>query len=162
MSIDKMTAVQVVTANMVTISLFARISGLTEKAINDKIDKGVWAAGREWHRAPDGRRYVDIKGYELWVRSGSARGRFSGRLSNPTAATLVDLPPLLPWVRLSLYCLHSGDTPDAVSKRLRSGHWLREIHARRPEGSAELWINLEAVNAWAAGCKPAHRHGAER
>ena len=28
------------------------------------------------------------------------------------------------------YCELSGDTPDAVDKRLRAGHWLRDVHAR--------------------------------
>lgn len=66
---------------------------------------------------------------------------------------------MLRWVRMSRYCELSGDTPDGVDKRLRTGKWLRDVHARRPEGSAELWINLPAVEDWAAGKVPVHQHG---
>jgi hypothetical protein len=69
-------------------NLFSRMSGLSEKAINDKIDKGVWAEGREWHRAPDGRRYVDVKGYEAWVGSGNARSR-SGKRASGSSSRLI-------------------------------------------------------------------------
>ena len=65
----------------------------------------------------------------------------------------------LSWIKLSKYCEVSGETRDAVEKRLRSGKWLRGIHARQPDGSAELWINLRAVEDWAEGKKPAHQHG---
>jgi hypothetical protein len=63
------------------------------------------------------------------------------------------------WVRLSKYCLEKGETRDGVSKRVRSGHWLKGVHLRRPDGSKELWVNLDAVNDWAAGRKPTHLHG---
>lgn len=63
------------------------------------------------------------------------------------------------WVRINKYTEVKGDTADAVEKRLRTGIWLRDIHARRPEGSATLWVNLDAVEDWAAGKKPAHQHG---
>ena len=66
---------------------------------------------------------------------------------------------MLRWVRMKRYCELSGDTPDAVDCRLRAGHWLKDVHARRPAGSKELWVNLDAVNDWAAGVLPTHRHG---
>ncbi|WP_395701233.1 excisionase [Aquabacterium sp.] len=66
---------------------------------------------------------------------------------------------MLTWVRLKRYCELSGDTPAAVRGRLKSGRWLRDIHARRPEGSEELWVNLDAVNDWAAGRLPTTDHG---
>ena len=69
---------------------------------------------------------------------------------------------MLRWVRLKKYCELSGDTPAAVEGRLRAGIWLRDVHARRPEGSKELWVNLHAVNDWAAGVTPAHLHGKSR
>ena len=53
--------------NLVTIKRFEALAGYTEKAINGKIDEGVWRQGKEWHRAPDGRRIIDIAGYERWV-----------------------------------------------------------------------------------------------
>lgn len=69
---------------------------------------------------------------------------------------------MLAWKRLSQYCRESGDTADAVDGRLRAGIWLRDVHARKPEGSKELWVNLLAVNDWAEGKKPAHLHGGAR
>jgi hypothetical protein len=51
----------------VTIKLFAAITGLTGKAVERKIEKGIWLEGREFWRR-DGRVLVDIKGYESWVR----------------------------------------------------------------------------------------------
>jgi hypothetical protein len=46
------------------------ITGYTEKAIQQKIDSGVWREGHEWKRAPDGKRHVDMQGYERWVQGG--------------------------------------------------------------------------------------------
>lgn len=54
----------------VTIKLAARVTGLTEKAINMKIQEGVWREGHEWHRGEDGRRYIDLDGYNAWVVKG--------------------------------------------------------------------------------------------
>ena len=54
-------------ARMVVISLAARVTGLTVRAINGKIDDGHWIEGKEWHRGPDGRRYIDLEGYNSWV-----------------------------------------------------------------------------------------------
>ena len=65
----------------------------------------------------------------------------------------------LKWVRIDRYCDLTGDTLDAVDGRLRSGHWLKEVHARKPDGSRALWINLRAVEDWAEGTLPAHLHG---
>lgn len=66
---------------------------------------------------------------------------------------------MLRWVKASHYCAMSGDTPDSISKRLRTGIWLRDVHARRPAGSRELWVNLAAVNDWAEGVLAPHLHG---
>ncbi|MBT2325546.1 excisionase [Variovorax paradoxus] len=52
----------------VTIKKAEELTGYTEKAINTKIDEGVWRCGKEWHKAPDGRRIIDIEGYERWVK----------------------------------------------------------------------------------------------
>lgn len=57
----------------------------------------------------------------------------------------------LGWVPINRYCELFGETADAVDKRLRSGHWLRNVHVRQPPGSKQSWVNIEAVNDWAAG-----------
>jgi hypothetical protein len=54
-------------ARFVTIPLAASVTGLTQKAIRLKIDRGVWADGLQYRRGPDGRIYIDLKGYESWV-----------------------------------------------------------------------------------------------
>ena len=59
----------------------------------------------------------------------------------------------LEWVPMNRYCELFGETPDAVDKRVRSGHWLRDVHVRHPLGSKQLWVNVMAVNDWAAGRK---------
>jgi len=48
----------------------AFLTGYSEKAINGKMDAGVWREGREWKKAPDGKRLVDMQGFELWVQHG--------------------------------------------------------------------------------------------
>lgn len=65
----------------------------------------------------------------------------------------------LEWVPMDKYCELFNETPDMVDARLRRGHWLRGTHARVPAGSKQLWINIPAVNDWAAGkpVKPAPR-----
>jgi hypothetical protein len=69
---------------------------------------------------------------------------------------------MLAWVPLPAYLASTGETREAINKRLARGHWLRGIHARKPDGSADLWVNLQAVNDWAEGRVPAHEHGKRR
>lgn len=57
-------------ASHVTIRKAAQVTGYTERAIEEKIAKGVWLKGREWMHAPDGRRLIIMKGYEQWVMRG--------------------------------------------------------------------------------------------
>lgn len=59
--------VQVAPAPRVLLPLAAAVTGLTVKAMQRKIGDGVWLEGREYHRAPDGRIWVDLKGVMRWV-----------------------------------------------------------------------------------------------
>ncbi|MDP9893210.1 hypothetical protein J2W32_001485 [Variovorax boronicumulans] len=61
---------------------------------------------------------------------------------------------MIEWMPLLRYCELYGETPDAVDKRVRNGYWLRDVHVRLPAGSKQTWINIEAVNDWAAGRTP--------
>ncbi len=45
------------------------VGGYTEKAIQRKIEDGVWCEGREYRRGPDGHVFIDLAGYEKWVES---------------------------------------------------------------------------------------------
>jgi hypothetical protein len=67
---EELAPVQVSPAPYVTIPLAATITGLTEKAIERKIEDGVWIEGREWRRGPDGKRYISVRGYQAWVEHG--------------------------------------------------------------------------------------------
>lgn len=58
-------------ARFVLVPIAARATGYTERAIHKKIDDGVWRRGREWRKAPDGRRLIDLQAVEAWVASSS-------------------------------------------------------------------------------------------
>lgn len=65
------TAVRVAPARWVTIQLAATLTGLTEKAIRRKIERGVWLQGKHWRKA-DGRVYLDMAAYERWIEKSGA------------------------------------------------------------------------------------------
>jgi hypothetical protein len=48
--------------------------GYTVKAMNVKMDTGVWREGFEWIKAPDGRRFVIVDGVERWIAGQPAGG----------------------------------------------------------------------------------------
>lgn len=59
-----------IAAPYVVIEKAAEITGYTRRAIEEKIARGVWLEGREWVKAPDGRRLISLKGYQQWVERG--------------------------------------------------------------------------------------------
>ena len=46
-------------------------TGITKRAMERKIESREWEKGREWIIGPDGRRYLDLRGYEAWVERAS-------------------------------------------------------------------------------------------
>lgn len=64
-------AIRVAPARWVTIQVAATLSGLTEKAIRRKMERGVWLQGKHWRKA-DGRVYVNMTAYEQWVEKSGA------------------------------------------------------------------------------------------
>jgi hypothetical protein len=50
------------------ITKFCEMTNYSVKAVQRKIERGVWLEGREYHRAPDGHIVIDIEGYNRWVR----------------------------------------------------------------------------------------------
>lgn len=50
---------------------------------------------------------------------------------------------------ISAYCQATGDTSDAINKRIQRKIWMKGIHVLDVEGSRERWIDLEEVNKWA-------------
>jgi hypothetical protein len=59
-------------ARFVRIRKFAEITGYSERAVYMKIARGIWIAGQEYRRAPDGNICIDMEGYSLWVEGGQA------------------------------------------------------------------------------------------
>ena len=52
----------------------AELTGYTARAIQHKIQNGVWPEGVLWKRAPDGRVLIDMEGYGRWVENGNPKG----------------------------------------------------------------------------------------
>lgn len=61
--------VLVAPSRYVVIPLAAQLTGLTAKAIERKIETGIWVEGKEYVRR-DGRLFIDMRGYERWVERG--------------------------------------------------------------------------------------------
>jgi hypothetical protein len=49
---------------------FCEATGYTEKAVREKIQKGVWLQNRVWRKAPDGRILISMEGFRDWVEMG--------------------------------------------------------------------------------------------
>lgn len=61
-----MTITPIAPARYVRIPLAATVTGLSIKAIEKKIEDGIWLEGIQYKRK--GREiYIDLKGYEQWV-----------------------------------------------------------------------------------------------
>jgi len=56
--------------NWVTIKKFSSLSGYTEKAVRNKINRGIWINKKHWEKAPDGRILICIKAIEEWYLGG--------------------------------------------------------------------------------------------
>lgn len=57
---------------------FAELTGYSEAAIRTKTQNGEWGENREWKWLPDGRKAMDLTGYEAWCLRGgkpSKRGQ---------------------------------------------------------------------------------------
>jgi len=53
--------------DLITIDAFCERTGYTRKAVERKIQDGVWLEGYEFVRAPDRRILISIKGYDKWA-----------------------------------------------------------------------------------------------
>jgi hypothetical protein len=51
------------------------------------------------------------------------------------------------WIKLKRYCEVTGDTSDAVQKKVSRGIWREGTHIKTaPDGAR--WVNTEEVDAW--------------
>ncbi|WP_442913081.1 excisionase [Leclercia sp.] len=48
-----------------------------------------------------------------------------------------------------MYCAQTGETLDAVNKRIQRGIWREGTHVLKIEGVKERWIDLAEVSTWA-------------
>ena len=67
MANDSANIVVVEAARYRRIKAAAAAMGDTPKALERRIEEGIWLEGREYRRAPNGAIYVDMKGVEKWV-----------------------------------------------------------------------------------------------
>lgn len=51
------------------IPLFCAHTGYTVKAVQRKIESGVWLEGKHYRRAPDGHITMSLPAYYAWVQS---------------------------------------------------------------------------------------------
>lgn len=62
-------SVAVVAARFVLLHLAAAMTGATKKALQRKIERGVWVEGKHF-RKRDGGIYIDMDAYNRWVEDG--------------------------------------------------------------------------------------------
>lgn len=55
------------TARFVRISKFAELTGYTDRAVQTKVQRGVWVEGKEYVLAPDNNILIDMEGYNRWA-----------------------------------------------------------------------------------------------
>lgn len=52
-------------------------------------------------------------------------------------------------IPLSMYCQHTGETVEAINKRIQRGVWLDGKHIFKIEGVKERWVDLAEITKWA-------------
>ena len=52
-------------------------------------------------------------------------------------------------VPISTYCKETGETPEAINKRVQRGVWREGVQVLKVEGVKERWIDLSEVAKWA-------------
>jgi len=62
--------VAVALPDVLVLARAAEVFGITTRAIEGKISRKVWVEGREFHRAPDGTIWVDVRGVQKWATNG--------------------------------------------------------------------------------------------
>ncbi len=49
---------------------------------------------------------------------------------------------------ISTYCKETGETPEAINKRVQRGVWREGVQVLKVEGVKERWIDLSEVAKW--------------
>ncbi|QDL31446.1 excisionase [Serratia liquefaciens] len=53
----------------VLIKRASELTGYSQTALYDKMQKGTWPEGKLWRRAPDNKRQINMEEYDRWVES---------------------------------------------------------------------------------------------
>ncbi|WP_312463992.1 excisionase [Pantoea endophytica] len=54
---------------------------------------------------------------------------------------------------ISTYCQTTGESVDAINKRIQRKIWQEGVHVLKVDGVRERWIDLEEINRWARQSK---------
>ncbi|MDE9545357.1 excisionase [Xenorhabdus bovienii] len=52
-------------------------------------------------------------------------------------------------IPISAYCQYTGESIDAINKRLQRQFWIEGVHVLKVNGAKERWIDLAEVSKWA-------------
>ena len=52
-------------------------------------------------------------------------------------------------VPISTYCKETGETSDAINKRVQRAIWHEGVQVLKVDGVKERWIDLDEVSKWA-------------
>ncbi len=52
-------------------------------------------------------------------------------------------------VPISTYCKNTGESEEAINKRIQRKIWRMGIHVLKVDGVRERWVDLDEVNRWA-------------
>jgi len=59
-------------------------------------------------------------------------------------------------VPISTYCRDSGETLEAINKRIQRGLWVEGVHVLKVDGVKERWVDLAEISKWARKNKDRH------
>lgn len=54
-------------------------------------------------------------------------------------------------IPISAYCITTGETVEAINKRVQRGVWREGRQVLKVDGVKERWIDLTEVSKWARG-----------
>jgi hypothetical protein len=74
------------------------MTGYTVKAIQCTIARGDWQKGKAWRRAPDGRIFIDVAGFDGGLRTDKAQSK-STRLQTTLCPEAHAEEPITDWRR---------------------------------------------------------------
>ena len=59
--------------------------------------------------------------------------------------------PTSGWIPAEQYYAIYKESKGQIDERIKNKYWIKGKHYNQPKGSKQRWINIEAINQWAAG-----------